>query len=60
MQLYRCIQVHNPPLPINLYIMGVNNEYNSYIVLDGKIKRCTTFYKLKSQTTLSFLYPFII
>ena len=43
MQLYRCIQVHNPPLPITLYIMGVNNEYNSYIVFNGKTKRCTTF-----------------
>ena len=43
MQLYRCIQVCNPPLPINLYIMGVNNEYNSHIVFDGKTKRCTTF-----------------
>ena len=58
MQLYKCIQVYNPP--INLYIMVINNEYNSYIVLDGKTKRCTTFYKLKSQTTLSFLYHFII
>ena len=33
MQLYGCIQVYNPPLPINLYIMGVNNEYNSHMQL---------------------------
>ena len=60
MQLYRCIQVHNPPLLINFYIMGVNNEYNSYIVFDGKTKRCTIFYKLRSQATLSFLWPSIV
>ena len=59
MQLYRCIQVHNPPLPINLYIMGVNNEYNSHIAFDGKTKRCTTYYKLRSQATLSFLCLFL-
>ena len=56
MQLYKCIQVHNPPLPINLYIMVVNNEYNSHIVFDRKTKKCTTFYKLRSQVTLSDLF----
>ena len=40
--------------------MGVNNEYNFHIVFDGKTKRYTTFYKLKSQATLSFLCPFIV
>ena len=60
MQLYRCIQVYNPQLPINLYIMGVNNEYNSHIVFDGKTKRCTIFYKLRSQATLSFLCLFVV
>ena len=56
MQLYKCIQVHNPPSPINLYIMVVNNEYNSHIVFNGKTKGCTTFYKLKSQVTLLDLF----
>ena len=37
--LYKCIQVGNPPLPINLYIMVVHNEYNSPVVFDGKTKR---------------------
>ena len=60
MQLYRCIQIHNSLLPINLYIMVVNNEYNSHIVFDGKTKRCATFYKLSSQVTLSFLCLFVI
>ena len=60
MQLYRCIQFHNPPSPINLYIMVVNNEYNSHIVSDRKTKRCTIFYKLRSQTTLSFLCHFVL
>ena len=53
MQLYKCIQIHNSPSPINLYIMVVNNEYNSHIVFDGKTKICTTFYKLRPQVTLS-------
>ena len=56
MQLYRCIQVNNPPSPINLYIMVVNNEYNSHIVFDGNTKRCTTFYKLRSKVILSDLF----
>ena len=60
MQLYRCIQVNNPSLPINLYIMNVNNEYNSHIVFDGKTKICTIFYKLRSQATLSFSYLFVV
>ena len=59
MQLYGCIQVHNPSLLINLYIMDINNEYNSHIVFDGKIKRCTIYYKLRSQATLSFLCLFL-
>ena len=58
MQSYGCIQAHNPPLPSNLYIMGVNNEYNSDIVFDGKTKRYKTYYKLRSQVTLSFLCLF--
>ena len=60
MQLYRCIQVNNPSLPINLYIMVVNNEYNSHIAFDGKSKRDTSFYKLRSQATLSFLCSFVV
>ena len=60
MQLYRCIQVNNPPLPINLYIIVVNNEYNSHIVFDGKTKRYASFYKLRSQATFSFLCHFVI
>ena len=60
MQLYRCIQVNNSPLPINLYIMVVNNEYNSHRVFDGKTKRCTTYYKLRSQATFSLLCPFVV
>ena len=59
MQLYGCIQVHNPSLLINLYIMDVNNKYNSHIVFDGKIKRYTIYYKLRSQATLSFLCLFL-
>ncbi|CBI15885.3 unnamed protein product, partial [Vitis vinifera] len=39
--------------------MGVNNKYNSHIVFDGKTKRCTTYYKLRSQITLSFLCLFL-
>ena len=35
MQLYKCIQVGNPQLSINLYIMFVNNEYNSHVVFDA-------------------------
>ena len=56
MQLYKCIQIHNSPSPINLYIMVVNNEYNSHIVFDGKTKICTTFYKLRPQVTLLDLF----
>ena len=54
-----CIQVHNPLLLINLYIMVVNNEYNSHIVFDEKIERCTTFkVKVLSHTLIlmSFCY----
>ena len=40
--------------------MGVNNEDNSHIVFDGKTKRCTTFYNLRSQATLLFLCPFVV
>ena len=58
MQLYRCIQVNNLSLPINLYLIVVNNNF--HIIFDGKTKRCTTFYKLRSQTTLSFLYHFVL
>ena len=36
MQLYECIQDGNPPLPINLYIMVLNNKYNSHVVFDEK------------------------
>ena len=60
MQLYGCIQVNNLPLPINLYVMVINNKYNSHIVFDGKIKRCTFFYKLRSQVTLSFSCLFVV
>ena len=60
MHLYKCIQVHNSPLPINLYIIGVNNEYNSHIIFYKKTKRCTTFYKLRSQVTFSFLCHFVV
>ena len=60
MQLYRCIQVNNSPVPINLYIMVVNNEYNPHIVFDRKTKRYTSFYKLRSQVTLSFSCPFVV
>ena len=60
MQLHKCIQVGNPQLSINLYIMDVNNDYNSHIVFDGNIKRCTIFYKLKSQATLLFLCLFVV
>ena len=58
MQLYRCIQVNNLSLPINLYLMVVNNNF--HIVFDGNIKRCTIFYKLRSQTTLLFLCLFVV
>ena len=54
MQLYRCIQVNNLSLPINLYLMVVNNNF--HIVFDGKTKRCTTFYKLRSKVILSDLF----
>ena len=40
--------------------MGVNNEYNSHIVFDGKTKRYTIFYKLRSQATLSFSCLFVV
>ena len=48
MQLYGCIQVNNLPLPINLYVMVINNKYNSHIVFDGKTKKYTSFNKLRS------------
>ena len=40
--------------------MNVNNEYNSHIVFDGKTTRYTTFYKLRSQATFSFLCHFVV
>ena len=43
MQLYGCIQVNNLPLPINLYVMVINNKYNSHIVFDGKTKGVFVF-----------------
>ena len=55
MQLYRCIQVNNLSLPINLYLIVVNNNF--HIIFDGKTKRCTTFYKLKVLShTLIFMF----
>ena len=32
------IQVGNLPLPINLYILVINNKYNLHVVFDGKTK----------------------
>ena len=38
MQLHKCMQAGNPTLSINLYIMFINDEYNSYVAFDGKTK----------------------